>query len=419
MRSRLEFVTTVVGYLFYLLSTIFVTSFSTTGRNLRSRYDYLASANGSFGSTQQRTQGHISPYTKFPRTCISFSDCFGIGNGRGDEARVIQNMVVEGSSVDSIDGDGDTERYSFNGDALQQQLKNPIWERLSDWFQGDFDNYGQVLEDRKRNLEPREGGGHEHFHCTLVPVTESTRLAAFFFDGNPDRIFRFRYYEMIPQATDSEGVEMMLNTLHPDLEKLLKSQASNPLSWPYLFENFQPTEDKEPKVYRLMKCEISWSFEIDPIQHAYLTDIPENDDDNPSKSLHAVMVNGPTVVNSTMVPGMQIRIIDQLSLYPDTFYINDRGFDPITESFIYGNQREVPYRLERVSSISSNITSTMSPAPSSKDRRLQRKITNSDLEWTMGPDFRSTEEYKRNLESIGGPSVGINRRSLKNDDINK
>jgi hypothetical protein len=312
-------------------------------------------------------------------------------------------MVVDGSSADTEQNSGEA----------HHQLQTPIWKSLSEWFQGDFDNFAQVVEDRKQNLEPREGGGHEHFHCTLVPVTESTRLAAFFFDGNPDRIFRFRYYELIPPAGDGEAVEMMLNTLDPDLEKLLKSKASNPLSWPSIFENFQPTDKKKPKFNRLTKCEIAWSFEIDPIQHSYLSDAPEGDKMNPSNSLHAVMIHGPTVVNSTVVPGMQIRIIDQLSLFENTFYINDRGFHPVTGSFIYGNQREVPYRLERVSFISSNSTSPTDTPSSSKDGGLKRTITNSDLVWTLGPDYRSTDEYEQKLGLIGGPSAGMNKKSFK------
>ena len=204
---------------------------------------------------------------------------------------------------------------------------------------------------------------------------------------------------------------MMLNTLHPELEKVLKSEASNPLSWPSIFESFEPTKESEAKVTRLKNCEISWSFQIDPVQHSYLADTPEKDEEEESKFPHAIMVHGPTIVNSTIIPGMQIRIVDQLSLYPDVFYINDRGFDPTTGAFIYGNQREVPYRLERVSTISSNT--------SSEDEGLQRIVTNSDLEWTMGPEFRSVEEYEVKLESIGGPSVGMNRNSFKKSDTSK
>jgi len=312
-------------------------------------------------------------------------------------------MVIDSNSVDLSD--------RKNEDATQQQLQMTVWERLSDWFQGDFDNYAQVVEDRRQNLQPREGGGHEHFHCTLVPVTESTRLAAFFFDGNPDRIFRFRYYEMIPPSTEDGAVEMMLNTLHPELEKALKLEASNPLIWSSIFKDFQPTTENEPKVNRLTNCEISWSFQIDPIQHSYLGDTPESEEREKSKSLHAIMVHGPTIVNSTIVPGMQIRIVDQLSLYEDVFYINDRGFDPTTGSFIYGNQREVPYRLERVSAISSNSALV--------DEGLQRVVTNSDLEWTMGPEFRSAKDYELKLESIGGPSVEMNRKNFKKSDTTK
>jgi hypothetical protein len=416
MRSRFEFVTTVVAYLLFASSIIVVVSFSTTDRKFRNQNADLASANVGFGIIRQRSRGHVSSSAKFLGSYRSSNDFESSSNG-GGKASVVKNMVVEGSSIDSIDGD--TEQNSPNEGTLQHQPQSSIWEGLSDWFQGDFDNYAQVVEDRKQNLEPREGGGHEHFHCTLVPVTESTRLAAFFFDGNPDRIFRFRYYEIIPPAAKGEAVEMMLNTLHPDLEKLLKSQASNPLLWPSMFENFQPADENESKVNRLTKCEITWSFETDPIQHSYLTDIPEDDETYSSKSLHAVMVHGPTVVNSTMIPGMQIRIIDQLSLFQNTFYINDRGFDPITGSFIYGNQREVPYRLERVSSIYSTSTSTSTPPSSSKDGGLQRIITNSDLEWTMGSDFRSTEQYKHKVELVGGLSVGMNKPNFKSGDKSK
>ena len=392
IKSRLQFAYATVGCLLFASSTFVVTSFSTVGENSYNR----ALWDRKFESTQQWRH-------------LSYSNRFGSNNDR-NEASKIMRMVAEGGSTTSMCSDTEQKECSSK--------ITLIWKRLLDWFQGDFDNYAQVVEDRKLNLEPREGGGHEHFHCTLVPVTESTRLAAFFFDGNPDRIFRFRFYEIIPPTDNDETIEMMLNTLHPDLEKLLKSQASNPLSWPHLFQNFEPKEDKNPKVNRLKKCEISWSLDRDPIEHSYLTSTPENESATSSESIHAVMVHGPTVVNSTVIPGMKIRIVDQLSLYQDVFYINDRGFDPITGSFIYGNQREVPYRLERVSFISSNTTDTITSPQSLDNGELKRIIKNSDLEWTMGPDFRSTDEYSRKMKLIGGPSVAMNKKSFKKDDPN-
>ncbi len=396
MTSRSALLAAIVGYLLFPQSALVVTSFSTILRHVRNQCNGFAAKDESFGAVQQRSYGQVSSSAKFPGTCFH--------NSNNDKEKTLQNMVLNSNSVNVIEGNDGTKETEINGD----EIKLSVWKRLSDWFQGDFDNYAQVVEDRRQDLQPQEGGGHEHFHCTLIPVTESTRLAAFFFDGNPDRIFRFRYYEMIPPSTEDEAVEMMLNTLHPELEKVLKSEASNPLSWPFIFENFQPTNESEPKVNRLTNCEISWSFQIDPVQHSYLTDTPENEENDEFKSLHAVMVHGPTIVNSTMVAGMQIRIVDQLSLYQDVFYINDRGFDPTSGSFIYGNQREVPYRLERVSSISSP-----------EDEGLSRVITNSDLEWTIGPEFRSAEDYELKLESIGGPSVGMNKKSFKKSDTSK
>jgi hypothetical protein len=294
--------------------------------------------------------------------------------------------------------------------------------RLLEWFQGDFDNYRQVVDDRKDGLLPREGGGHEHFHCTLVPVTESSRLAAFFFDGNPERIFRFRYYELLLDPEDdsddnNNSVEMKLNTLHPELEKLLKIHSNDPLSWPRLFNEFEPTDAAEEKVVLLPKCEISWSMDKDPELHSYALDIPEEtskidghdeDSNDLGGSLHAVMVHGEALVNSTIVPGMMIRILDQLSLYPEAFYINDRGFDPKSGSFIYGNQKGVPYRLERV-------TNFLPLANNNVDKKLslERHVINRDLAWTLGPEWRTEDEYDKKLNVIGGPSAGINKKSYK------
>jgi len=345
------------------------------------------------------------------------------------------------SSSSSTTSTATTTTTTTSTSSATHQQKGPVWQRLSECFRGDFDNYAQVLEDRKQNLEPREGGGHEHFHCTLVPLTESTRLAAFYFDGNPDRIFRFRYYELVPAPNDSndndtnndsndnnndsndndndnEAVEMYLNTLHPDLERLLKSHATDPLCWPDVFENFQPAVRGEPKVTVLQQCEISWSREIDPVQHSYLADNNDNDNDNDNDdSLHAVMIHGPTVVDSTIVPGMRIRIVDQLSLYRDVFYINDRGFDPVTGAFIYGNQREVPYRLERVSTIRKDGGGDGDgDGGGGGGALLQRRVVNPDLEWTIGPDFRTAEEYDRKLRAIGGPSVKTNKRNIYKSD---
>jgi hypothetical protein len=304
-------------------------------------------------------------------------------------------------------------RHSLTSHSAGMGLQDDISQGLMEWFQGDFDNYPQVVDDRMQNLEPREGGGHEHFHCTLVPVSGSSRLAAFFFDGNPDRIFRFRYYQFVYDESmvvekSTQSIEMQLYTLHPHLEKLLRTHSSDPVSWPGLFNDFEPNDPTENKLNLLPKCEIVWSREKDTVQHAYAIDIPDESTGVGIKgSLHAVMVHGEAIVNSTIVPGMAIRILDQLSLYSDVFYINDRGFDPVTGAFIYGNQRGVPYRLERVSHFLPHVSTTINKLP---PPQLKQEVSNTDLAWTLGPQWRTEEEYIQKIQLIGGHSSGINKK---------
>ena len=262
--------------------------------------------------------------------------------------------------------------------------QDQLWEDMHQYFQGDFDNYEQVVMDRKEGKLPREGGGHENIHCTLVPVSEDARLAAFYFDGVPQAIYRFRYYEL-KRVPDQAAIDTLLYTLHPDLEKELRVASMSPMDWPGIFHNFTD----EPRITKLDSCEVRWSYEVDPVQHSY---VPDSDESN---GIHAVMVHGQALVESQMMPGQQILIKDQLSLWPDQLWIHDRGHDPKTMEFIYGNQRGVPYQLQRVCNIPRQ--------PSSVDT-MRRETMNNNLAWTLGPQFRSEKEYAQKLDGMGGPS---------------
>lgn len=282
-----------------------------------------------------------------------------------------------------------------NGADPSERSSPSVWECLLEYFQGDFDNYNQVVQDRAQGWLPREGGGHENFHCVLMPVSAAGRLAAFYFDGNPQRIFRFRYYELLRPPTSSlddtaGAVEMRLYTLQPELEALLRSCSEVPSSWPAIFSEFEGSE--RDKIVYLPNCEIVWSLEADPVQHSYTRSIGGDQGDG----IHAVMVHGEAVVDSTILPGAKIRIVDQLSLYADTFYIDDRGLDPVSGAFIYGNQRGVPYRMERVASL---------------DAARERVVVDAELAWTMGKDWRSEAECEEKMKAAGGPSVGMRRPS--------
>jgi hypothetical protein len=254
-----------------------------------------------------------------------------------------------------------------------------LWDDLRSWFQGDFDNYHQVVDDRKQGMLPRDGGGHENIHCTLVPLSDSTRLASFYFDGTPTAIFRFRYYELAPQLCDESGeffVDTVLYTLNPLLESKLREKAAEPLEWKAIFDSF----DSQDRIRLLPKCEVRWSHKRDPVLHSYAAD--------EGAGIHAVMVHGQAIVDSQVSPGQQILILDQLSLYSGRLYIHDRGFDPGTGDFIYGNRRNVPYELCRVTNFQNN----------------QRLVVDQGLQWTLGPSYRSVESYRSQMDIMGGPT---------------
>ena len=148
----------------------------------------------------------------------------------------------------------------------------------------------------------------------------------------------------------------------------------------------------------------------------------DNDDD---EGLHATMEAGSkgAIVNSiSLIPGKRILIKDELSLWKDEFWINDRGYDPdaIIDTgngvgddeeyddenndarsssrmpFVYGNRRGIPYKLERVSSITSAIEETKKE----DTLLLQRKISNQELAWTMGEDYREQAVYEDKLHAL-------------------
>jgi hypothetical protein len=291
---------------------------------------------------------------------------------------------------------------------------NPLWSELLHRFQGDFDNYNQVVNDRQQNKLPREGGGHEHIHCTLIPVTDNTRLAAFYFDGTPQAIFRFRFYQLVPASlvhgnTDETTIYTILYTLNPDLERQLRAVSQEPLKWPSIYRSFNQSmsnnvpsssEDTESNpmssvLNLLPNCEVQWSFDCDEIQHAYAAK-------EPSDAVHAVMVHGQALVESQMSPGEMILIKDQLSLWHHALWIHDRGFNPETMDFIYGNREDIPYKMERVAVFG---RATNQGEINAATLTLSRDIAQDDLQWTLGPSFRTQEEYQVKMDAIGGPSV--------------
>ncbi|CAN0230912.1 unnamed protein product [Ectocarpus sp. 8 AP-2014] len=95
-----------------------------------------------------------------------------------------------------------------------------------------------------------------------------------------------------------------------------------------------------------------------------------------------------TWVESQNVDGLEILVKDDLRLWPDRLWVNDRGFDR-QGNFVYGNQRDVPYKMRRVTA-------------------------GGPLEWTLGTRHRTEKTYAEKMSAIGvtpgqrlGPPVRV------------
>ena len=388
----------------------------------------------------------------------------------------VMPLKSEANGLNSIDSEQHQEDELSPAQLSPSASPSPspsLLSTLLSRFQGDFDNYNQVYSDRSNGLLPREGGGHEHFHVTLLPLpatiipehlfplsglvsetetetkTKMERgavVAAYYFDGMPNRIFRLRMYTLSSFKVDAdadvsaaaaadverEEVHMKLYTFDPKLEGKLRQESEDVVDkWVDIISDHLVVQDgdgdgdgdddvdQQELFQELERCDIVWTSEPDPVRHAYLEDyaFPEDNDkqtttngiDHPDP-VHAIMVNdhekGGVLLESQMMPGSFLRIQDELSLWENQLWINDRGHDAESKAMVYGNWEGVPYQMDRVATISTSDSETESES-------LQRKIVDSSLRWTLGDRWRSEEEYESKMAAVGGLTTRMNQNKAK------
>ena len=411
----------------------------------------------------------VSAFSRIPQHNIKGRQHNPLASGWSKTITVQSNQSprrrrVNSFSLELLSTDNDVCTKSGGSDDDDANEVSTYYTHLLSQFQGDFDNYNQVVQDRLHELTPGEGGGHEHIHCTLLPCPQYNNdessssqwiLAAFYFNGNPRQIFRFRLYQIIKPSFDEDvHVRMKLNTLLPHLEKELRECSDQPCTWwnvvwdVWCKENNQDnisvneegwnqlqTKGIPTLVSPLEGCDVLWETNWDKSKHPYLY-VNEYYNDNPTtkslpddisdsastrqvllptgQSYHATMEAGSkgAIVDSiSMIPGKRILIKDELSLWKDEFWINDRGYDPdakdsdtTTEKqetdsnktgnetsmpFVYGNRRGVPYKLQRISNF--RVDTSLG---------IERVSAKSDLEWTLGEDYRTSDLFEKKMQHI-------------------
>jgi len=317
------------------------------------------------------------------------------------------------------------------------ESKAQFFSNLLSRFQGDFDNYRQVLSDRRKGLYPRESGGHEHFHCSLLPIPHSLLppnlfgntdnnyrgavLASYYLDGMPQRVFRLRLYTFEGNEGENDiGVKMKLFLPNSELEGKLKETSNTAIeSWnlilsEYLEQN-KGNSNQEDALVELKRCDILWSNVPHPIRHSYLPQ-EEKGYNVDSSAYHAIMIydheKGGVRLKSQMIPGTYIHVQDELSLWEDELWINDRGFTSNGER-VYGNWRDVPYKMQRLTNVIIR--------KSGLQFEWERKNVDPSISWTLGDEWRTKDEYDSKMTAIGGvssrivPKDGTDKRNIINE----
>jgi hypothetical protein len=242
-----------------------------------------------------------------------------------------------------------------------------IFSKWLEWFRGDFDNFEQVVEERNQNIFPREGGGHEHIHCAIQPLFckpdgHVLLYAKYYFNGNPDVVFRFRVYEAFPSVSPYDPnetvLEMKILRFYQEAAKRLKDLN---------FDIFQLDWNSDMYEY-LVGCEVYWSFQ---------------------NSVHDKVGEGPHFIGFMKGGGCSvyspetkdiIYVKDDLILTPNHLWVNDRGFDRC-QNYIYGNQRGIHYQMRRV--MSGDVLDWTTAKGQNPKPEIATKIEQLDRQWKL------------------------------------
>lgn len=233
-------------------------------------------------------------------------------------------------------GDGNDSR----GGSLPDETL--LLERFFATFNGEFDNYAQFVDDQARGLYPREGGGHEHIHCSLARVARDTIFAKYYFNGDPTRIFRTRLYRVFATGGrhPRRAIEMRIYRMADAVQRQIKQARydATQIDWAAL--------DTSDNTW-LRGCEVFWYGEA-AATAAAAAGAPPADGmfDARGFRFHGWMERGGCTVFSPEIC-KQIHVYDELLLTDEHLWVNDRAFDD-DDQYVYGNQRGVPYKMRRV-----------------------------------------------------------------------
>lgn len=189
------------------------------------------------------------------------------------------------------------------------------------------------------------------FHQTIPSIHTLRTGATYYFDDEPQAVFRCRVYSFHPPPPPEETAqawpadwpqrpfaEMRLHRFTPAFEAGLRQGG-------YDLQRLlqQADADGGGAVEELCGCSILWGVAEDGRTRAG----GGGGGGGGLLSFRGVMRHGFCEVGSQRESGVRLRIEDELLLTGEELSVNDRGFDCATGRLVYGNQRGVPYRMAR------------------------------------------------------------------------
>lgn len=197
--------------------------------------------------------------------------------------------------------------------AFAQNLSSDL-QAMMKLFEGEFDNYAQVWEEKEQKAQ----FPHEHIHSifarvNLPAVGDQVFYVKQYMDGDPNKIYRTRLYSFVPNEKEN-AIELRIYTF-PD-EKAVNDAHLEPAKLAGL------TTDK---LKATPGCEVYWQRDGEAFR-GYMK---------------------PTCRVNSQRLGKTIVITDNLKLTTDEIWINDQAKDE-QGGYVFGNKSGVHHKLKRV-----------------------------------------------------------------------
>lgn len=207
-------------------------------------------------------------------------------------------------------------------------------EEINDWFCGLYNNTQQYDDDNARNKTTTATGQHELCSVAIYPSphpapTDQNVLIASYRYGlaNNTIPFRFRLYKLLPpEESDPKYVcTMKLYKPNFDTEKQLEKVNYD------LFKYVPSIKDCE----EIKGCLIGWRKRKDGLFGLFGREY-----------YYGVLTTGSIKLPSSKLPNVTIIVTDELRVYRDEVWVNDRVVSTTGELF-YGNVDNIPYKFNK------------------------------------------------------------------------